>query len=34
MNKLSCWGTRLIPRSLASFIARRVMGRPPKQLPA
>lgn len=34
MNKLSCWGTRLIPRSLASFIARRIMGRPPKQLPA
>jgi len=34
LNKLSCWGTRLVPRSLASFIARRVMGRPPKQLPA
>ncbi len=29
MNKLSCWGTRLVPRALASFIARRIMGRPP-----
>ena len=28
MNKLSCWGVRLIPRRLASWIARRIMGRP------
>jgi short-subunit dehydrogenase len=29
LNKLSCWGTRFVPRSFASWIARRVMGRPP-----
>ena len=28
MNKLSCWGVRLIPRRLASWLARRIMGRP------
>ena len=28
MNKLSCWGVRLVPRRLASWIARRIMGRP------
>jgi short-subunit dehydrogenase len=28
INKLSCWGVRLVPRRLASWIARRIMGRP------
>jgi short-subunit dehydrogenase len=28
LNKLSCWGVRLVPRRLASWIARRIMGRP------
>jgi short-subunit dehydrogenase len=28
MNKLSCWGVRLVPRRLASWLARRIMGRP------
>ncbi len=27
LNKLSCWGVRLVPRRLASWIARRIMGR-------
>jgi short-subunit dehydrogenase len=27
LNKLSCWSTRLAPRWLASFVARRIMGR-------
>jgi short-subunit dehydrogenase len=31
MNKLSCWGVRLIPRWLASWIAKRIMGRPKKE---
>ena len=35
MNKLSCWGVRLVPRWLASWIARRVLGRPrPGELPS
>jgi hypothetical protein len=28
MNKLSCWGVRLVPRRFASWLARRLMGRP------
>jgi short-subunit dehydrogenase len=28
MNKLSCWGVRLVPRWFASWLARRLMGRP------
>ncbi len=28
INKLSCWGVRLVPRRLASWIATRVLGRP------
>ena len=28
MNKLSCWGVRLVPRWLASRLSRRVLGRP------
>jgi hypothetical protein len=31
LNKLSCWGTRLVPRFIASWLARRIMGRPPKK---
>jgi short-subunit dehydrogenase len=27
LNKLACWGVRLVPRRLASWIARRFMGR-------
>jgi hypothetical protein len=35
MNKLSCWGVRFVPRSIASWISRRVLGKPrPGQLPA
>jgi len=35
MNKLSCWGVRLVPRWLASRLSRRVLGKPrPGQLPA
>jgi len=30
LNKLSCWSTRLAPRWLASFVARRIMGREKK----
>jgi short-subunit dehydrogenase len=34
MNKLSCWGVRLVPRSVASWLARRVLGKPrPGALP-
>lgn len=34
MNKLSCFGVRLVPRSFASWMARRVLGKPrPGQLP-
>jgi len=35
MNKLSCWGVRLVPRSFASWMSRRVLGKPrPGELPA
>jgi short-subunit dehydrogenase len=35
VNKLSCWGVRLVPRSIASWMSRRVLGRPrPGELPA
>ncbi len=35
MNKLSCWGVRLVPRWFASWMSRRVLGKPrPGQLPA
>jgi short-subunit dehydrogenase len=35
VNKLSCWGVRLVPRWLASWMSRRVLGRPrPGELPA
>lgn len=35
INKLSCWGVRLVPRWLASWMSRRVLGRPrPGALPA
>src|SRR5207237_1956375 len=34
LNKLSCWGVRFVPRSLASWLARRVLGKPrPGALP-
>jgi short-subunit dehydrogenase len=34
MNKLSCWGVRLVPRRVASWMARRVLGKPrPGALP-
>jgi short-subunit dehydrogenase len=34
MNKLSCWGVRLVPRRFASWLARRVLGKPrPGALP-
>jgi hypothetical protein len=34
MNKLSCWGVRLVPRRFASWMARRVLGKPrPGALP-
>ncbi|HUJ62360.1 MAG TPA: SDR family oxidoreductase [Kofleriaceae bacterium] len=34
MNKLSCWGVRLVPRRMASWLARRVLGTPrPGELP-
>ena len=32
LNKLSCWGVRFVPRSFASWLARRIMGRPRKAL--
>jgi short-subunit dehydrogenase len=35
MNKLSCWGVRLVPRAFASWMARRVLGKPrPGELPS
>ena len=35
MNKLSCWGVRFVPRWLASWMSRRVLGKPrPGALPA
>jgi len=35
MNKLSCWGVRLVPRSFASWMSRRVLGKPrPGELPS
>ncbi len=35
MNKLSCWGVRLVPRWLASWMSRRVLGTPrPGELPS
>ncbi len=33
MNKLSCFAVRLVPRRLASWMARRVMGKPKLALP-
>lgn len=32
-NKLSCWSVRLVPRSVASWMTRRVLGRPKLALP-
>ena len=35
INKLSCWGVRLVPRRIASWMSRRVLGKPrPGELPA
>jgi short-subunit dehydrogenase len=35
MNKLSCWGVRFVPRWFASWMSRRVLGKPrPGELPA
>ncbi|MGE5187147.1 MAG: SDR family NAD(P)-dependent oxidoreductase [Acidobacteriota bacterium] len=34
LNKLSCWGVRLVPRRFASWLARRIMGRPAKEITA
>lgn len=35
INKISCWGTRLVPRSFASWMSQRVLGKPrPGELPA
>ncbi len=35
MNKLSCWGVRFVPRAIASWMSRRVLGKPrPGELPA
>ncbi len=28
VNKLSCWGVRLVPRRFASWMARRILGKP------
>jgi hypothetical protein len=34
INKLSCWGVRLVPRRFASWMSRRVLGKPrPGELP-
>jgi uncharacterized protein len=34
LNKLSCWGVRLVPRWFASWMSRRVLGKPrPGELP-
>jgi short-subunit dehydrogenase len=35
INKISCWGTRLVPRAFASWMSQRVLGKPrPGELPA
>ena len=34
INKISCFGVRLVPRALASWIAQRVLGKPKLALPA
>jgi uncharacterized protein len=35
INKLSCWGVRFVPRRIASWMSRRVLGKPrPGELPA
>jgi short-subunit dehydrogenase len=35
VNKLSCWGVRFVPRRFASWMSRRVLGKPrPGELPA
>jgi len=35
LNKLACWGVRLVPRRVAAWMSRRVMGKPrPGALPA
>ena len=34
INKLSCWSVRLVPRRFASWMTRRVMGKPKLALPA
>ncbi|MGN6105989.1 MAG: SDR family NAD(P)-dependent oxidoreductase [Kofleriaceae bacterium] len=31
INKLSCWGVRLVPRRIASWIASRVLGKPRRE---
>ena len=33
INKLSCWGVRLVPRRVASWLALRVLGAPKRALP-
>jgi short-subunit dehydrogenase len=34
INKISCWGTRLVPRAFASWMSQRVLGKPrPGELP-
>jgi uncharacterized protein len=33
VNKLSCWGVRLVPRRFGSWISRRVLGKPKLALP-
>jgi len=33
LNKLSCWGIRLVPRRVASWFATKVMGKPRANLP-
>ncbi len=35
LNKLSCWGVRFVPRAFASWMSRRVLGKPrPGELPS
>jgi short-subunit dehydrogenase len=34
INKLSCWSVRLVPRRFASWMSRRVMGKPKLALPS
>jgi len=35
LNKLSCWGVRLVPRAFASWMSKRVLGKPrPGELPS